>query len=231
MKILKCAIVDDSETQKKLVERIINSNENLSLVHSFNSSVEGLKVINESKIDLLFLDIEMPIMNGFEFLSQLKIHPQVIIISKSQHYALEAFEFNVTDFLLKPISKQRFNIALQKAIDKITLNNIKHTENKLVVKHNLKQVELNVNEILWIEALGDYVKINTKEKKYIVLSTLSGFHKKLKDTKFVRVHKSYVINLKMIDRYNHEFAEIVGKKIPISRTKNLELDKLLNFLD
>ena len=203
MKILKCAIVDDSETQQKLLERIINSNENLSLVHSFNSSVEGLKVINESKIDLLFLDIEMPFMNGFEFLSQLKIHPQVIIISKSQHYALEAFEFNVTDFLLKPISKQRFNIAVQKAIDKITLSSIKKTENKLVVKHNLKQVELNVNEILWIEALGDYVKI----------------------------HKSYIINLKMIERYNHEFAEIMGKKIPISRTKNLQLDRLLNFLD
>lgn len=231
MKILKCAIVDDSLTQQKLLERIIDSCENLSLVYSFNSSVEGLKVINTSKIDLLFLDIEMPIMNGFEFLSQLKIQPQVIIISKSQHYALEAFEFNVTDFLLKPITKQRFTIAVQKAIDKITLHKIKLPENKLMVKHNLKQVELNINEIFWIEALGDYIKIKTKDKNYVILSTLSGFHKKLKDSKFVRVHKSYIINLKMIDRYNHEFAEITGKKIPISRTKNLELDKLLNFLD
>jgi len=231
MKTLKCAIIEDSNTQRNLLERIIRNHKNLELLYSFSSSIEGLKTINDSKIDLLFLDIEMPIMTGFEFLSEMKIQPQVIITSNFQNYALEAFDFNVTDFLLKPFSQHRFEIAVNKAIEKNQKKIQSQPENKLTVKHNLKQVELNVHIIQWIEALGDYVKVVTTERNYIILSTMSAFHKKLKVDKFIRIHKSYIVNLKMVERYNHEYVEINDKKIPISRAKNLELDKLLNFLD
>lgn len=231
MKTFKCAIIEDSNTQRKLLEQIIDKNKNLTLLHSSSASTESLSEVNALKLDFLFLDIEMPVMNGFEFLAGLTIHPQVIITSKEQKYALEAFEFNVTDFLLKPFSTARFDSAINKAIDKIKSVKIKQPESKLVVKHNLKQVELNVHGILFVEALGDYVKVVTEERNYIILSTMNAFNKRLGSENFIRIHKSYIINLKMVERYNHEFIEIKNKKIPISRAKIVELDRLLNCIE
>lgn len=231
MKTFKCAIIEDSNTQRKLLEQIIQHNKNLKLVHSSSATNESLALVNELNVDFLFLDIEMPVMNGFEFLAGLKVTPQVIITSHDQKYALEAFEFNVTDFLLKPYSNERFNTAITKAIDKIKFIKNKQPENKITVKHNLKQVELNVHGILYVEALGDYVKVVTQERNYIILSTMNAFNKRLEADKFIRIHKSYIVNLKMVERYNHEFIEIQNKKIPISRAKIVELDQLLNCLD
>jgi len=228
MKTFKCAIIEDSNTQRKLLEQIIAKYKNLKLEHSASANAESLKEINASNIDLLFLDIEMPIMNGFEFLTGLKITPQVIITSQNQKYALEAFEFDVTDFLLKPYSNVRFKAAITRAIYKIKSVKKKQSESKLVVKHSLKQVELNVYDILYVEALGDYVKVVTVERNYVILSTMSAFNKRLEADKFIRIHKSYIVNLNMIERYNHEFIEIKNKKIPISRAKIIELDQLLN---
>lgn len=231
MKTFKCAIIEDSNTQRKLLEQIIDKNKNLTLLHSSSASTESLSELNALNIDFLFLDIEMPVMNGFEFLAGLTIHPQVIITSQNQKYALDAFEFNVTDFLLKPFSNSRFEAAITKAIDKVKSIKKKQPESKLVVKHNLKQVELNVHGILYVEALGDYVKVVTDERNYVILSTMSAFNKRLEADKFIRIHKSYIVNLKMVERYNHEFIEIKNKKIPISRAKITELDQLLNCLD
>ena len=231
MRKLNCAIVEDSNVQRTLLEQIIHKTPNLELLYSFTSSTEALEKINSSKIDLLFLDIEMPFMNGFEFIAGLQIKPQVIITSQNSNYALEAFDHNVIDFLLKPYSKKRFEIAVAKAIIKVKTSIKSKPESKLVIKHNLKQVELNIHAIQWVEALGDYVKVITPERNYVILSTLSTFHKKLGDDKFVRIHKSYIVNLKMVERYNHEFIEIKDKKIPISRTKGIELDRLLKCVE
>lgn len=231
MKTFKCAIIEDSNTQRMLLEQIIDKNKNLKVVHSSSATNESLALVNDLKVDFLFLDIEMPVMNGFEFLAGLTIQPQVIITSHDQKYALDAFEFNVTDFLLKPYSNSRFDTAIAKAIDKIKAIKKKQPESKLVVKHNLKQVELNVHGILYVEALGDYVKVVTEERNYVILSTMSAFNKRLEADKFIRIHKSYIVNLKMVERYNHEFIEIKNKKIPISRAKIVELDQLLNCID
>ncbi|WP_396634061.1 LytR/AlgR family response regulator transcription factor [Maribacter sp. R86514] len=231
MKTFKCAIIEDSNTQRMLLEQILDKNKNLKVVHSSSATNESLALVNDLKVDFLFLDIEMPVMNGFEFLAGLTIQPQVIITSHDQKYALDAFEFNVTDFLLKPYSNSRFDTAIAKAIDKIKAIKKKQPESKLVVKHNLKQVELNVHGILYVEALGDYVKVVTEERNYVILSTMSAFNKRLEADKFIRIHKSYIVNLKMVERYNHEFIEIKNKKIPISRAKIVELDQLLNCID
>ncbi|WP_339657211.1 LytTR family DNA-binding domain-containing protein [uncultured Maribacter sp.] len=231
MKKIKCAIVEDSNVQRTFLEQVINKTSNLELLYSFTSSTEALEKINSSHIDLLFLDIEMPVMNGFEFLAGLKTIPQVIITSQNPKYALEAFDYNAIDFLLKPYSKTRFEFAVKKAIKKIKTTTNSKTENKLVVKHNLKQIELNILNIQWVEALGDYVKVITPKRNYVILSTLTTFHKKLGDDKFLRVHKSYIVNLSLVERYNHEFIEIKNKKIPISRTKGIELDRLLKCVE
>lgn len=231
MKTFNCAIIEDSITQRRLLEEYIAKHKNLKLMHSASANADVLEDLNTSNIDLLFLDIEMPAMSGFEFLSGLTIEPQVIITSTHQKYALEAFDFNVTDFLLKPYSTARFEAAITKAIDKVKAAKKKQPESKLVVKHNLKQVELNVHSILYVEALGDYVKVVTDERNYVILSTMSAFKDRLEADKFIRIHKSYIVNLKMVERYNHEFIEIQNKKIPISRAKIAELDQLLNCLD
>ncbi len=231
MRVLTCAIVEDSNVHRILMEKSIAKNARLALTFSFDSSAEALKKLTTTPVDIIFLDIEMPLMNGFELLEKLRPKSQIIITSQKPTHALEAYDFNVTDYLLKPIEKNRFESALQKAFEKIKSLDIDRPENKLTVKHNLKQVELNVNAILWIEALGDYVKVVTLQRNYVVLSTLSAFQKKLKRNQFLRIHKSYIVNLKMVDRYNHRYIEIKDKKLPISRTKNLELDQLLNYLD
>jgi len=231
MKKLKCAIVEDSKVQRTLLEQVIDKTSNLELLYSSTSSTEAIEKINSSHIDLLFLDIEMPTMNGFEFLAGLKTIPQVIITSQNPKYALEAFDYNAIDFLLKPYSKTRFEFAVNKAISKIKTTAKSKPENKLVVKHNLKQIELNIHNILWVEALGDYVKVITPERSYVILSTLTTFNKKLGEDKFLRIHKSYIVNLSMVERYNHEFIEIRDKKIPISRAKGIELDRLLKCVE
>lgn len=231
MRVLTCAIVEDSNVHRILLEKSITKNAQLALTFSFDSSGEALKKLTTTPVDIIFLDIEMPLMNGFELLEKLRPKSQIIITSQNPTHALEAYDFNVTDYLLKPIEKSRLDSALQKALEKIKSLDVDRPENKLTVKHNLKQVELNVTAILWIEALGDYVKVVTPQRNYVVLSTLSAFQKKLKPYQFLRIHKSYIVNLKMVDRYNHRYIEIKNKKLPISRTKNLELDQLLNYLD
>ena len=231
MGIITCAIVEDSNVHRILLEKIIKNNPQLDLKFSFSNSAEGLKVINASKVDILFLDIEMPVMNGLEFLSRLKTEPQIIIISQNPKYAIEAFDYGVTDYLLKPYTKKRFEIAVQKVIGKAKQGKKDLPENKLKIKHNLKQVELNKNKIQWVEAMGDYVKVITHERNYVVLSTMSAFQKKLGDENFLRIHKSYIVNLKMVERYNHQYIELKDKKLPLSRNKNLKLDQLLNCVE
>jgi DNA-binding LytR/AlgR family response regulator len=231
MRILTCAIVEDSNLHRILLAKIIKKNPRLELKFSFSDSAEGLKEINTSNIDLLFLDIEMPIMSGLEFLARLKTKPQIIIISQNPKYAIDAFDYEVTDYLLKPFNKNRFEIAIQKVIGKAKQEKKDLSETKLIVKHNLKQVELNINNIQWVEALGDYVKVVTHERNYVVLSTLGAFLEKLGNKNFLRIHKSYLVNLKMVERYNHQYIEVKDKKLPLSRNKNLKIDQLLNCVE
>ncbi len=228
MRTLTCAIVEDSNVHRILLAKIIKNNPQLELKFSFSNSAEGLKEINASDIDLIFLDMEMPVMNGLEFLARLRTDPQIIIISQNAKYAIDAFNYEVTDYLLKPLNKNRFEIAVQKVIGKAKQGKKVLSENKLKIKHNLKQVELNINHIQWVEALGDYVKVVTQERNYVILSTLGAFLENLGDENFLRIHKSYIVNLKMVERYNHQFIEIKDKRLPLSRYKNLKLDQLLN---
>lgn len=231
MKILRCAIVEDANVHRILLEKAIAKNGRLRLVCSFSSSAKALKKLNKISVDLIFLDMEMPQLNGLQFLEQLQSSAQIIITSEHARYALNAFEYQVTDYLLKPYGRVRFETAIQKSLDRAKFFESELPENTLVVKHNLQQVALNVNHILWVEALGDYVKIITPQRNLVILSTLTAFHKKLKKDFFLRIHKSYIVNLKMIERYNHQYIEIRDKKLPISRTKTLELDQLLNYFE
>lgn len=232
MKKLCCILVEDSKIQGLLLEKNIKTNPHLHLVTTFNNGEEALKYLKTNQIDLLFLDIGLPDINGFELIERLDTSIWTIITSSLPNHATKAFDFDVVDYLLKPYTEERFNKAVGKALEKIKLYSAsEENDNYILVRSNLKEVRLYPRNILWVEALGDYVKIVTQEKKLIVLSSMKDFLEKLPSDKFLRIHKSYIVNIEKIEVYNHKHVQVQERKLPLSRNNNVQLDKKLNFLN
>jgi two-component system LytT family response regulator len=229
---LNCIIVDDSEIQRKTVAKLVSESSYLNLIGDYSNALDAKNSINNNKIDLIFLDIEMPIISGFDLLDGLKSKPQIIVISSKADYALKAFDYAVTDFLHKPISKNRFLKAVLKATETHALlfDIIDEQGESIIIKSNLKKIKLFVNKIKWIEALGDYIRVVTDNENHLVLSSMKAFVNELPLGKFIRVHKSYIINLERIDRYNSKFVEIGTAKIPMGRNKKEILTTALEKL-
>ncbi|AEW85111.1 DNA-binding response regulator [Flavobacterium columnare NBRC 100251 = ATCC 23463] len=227
---LNCIVVDDSSIQRILVTKLVEAHPYLNLVGEFSNAVETKGCLAVNEVDLLFLDIEMPIINGFNLLDGLKEKPQIIFITAKAEYALKAFDYEATDYLQKPLTKERFNIAVKRAMDLHMLRKDHNTEEEgehIYIKSNLKKLKVYTSKIKWIEAFGDYVKIVTEEDSHLVLSTMKSFEKDLSKEKFVRVHKSFIINIDKIEKFNSKFAEIGVTKIPLSRNKKEELMRVL----
>jgi DNA-binding LytR/AlgR family response regulator len=180
-------------------------------------------------VDLIFLDVEMPVISGFDFIDGLKAKPQVIFITSKAEYALKAFDYDATDYLQKPIVLERFNASVKRALDLHMLRQDNHEDDgdHIFIKSNLKKLKVFTNKIKWIEAYGDYVKVVTEEDTNLVLSTMKSFENDLSKDKFIRVHKSYIINIDKVERFNSKFAEIGVTKIPLSRNKKEDLIKAL----
>jgi DNA-binding LytR/AlgR family response regulator len=180
-------------------------------------------------VDLIFLDIEMPVINGFSFLEGLKTKPQIIFVTAKAEHALRAFDYSPTDYIKKPVTLNRFEIAVNRAM---YLHLLEHdvkedTGEHIFIKSNLKKIKIFTSKIKWIEAFGDYVKVVTDDSSNLVLSTMKSFETNLNPTQFVRVHKSFIINTDKIERFNGKFAEIGSSKIPLSRNKKEALAKAL----
>lgn len=172
----------------------------------------------------------MPVQSGFDLLDGLKVRPQIIFVSAKSDYALRAFDYAALDYLHKPVTKDRFEKAVQKAITMSQMK--KETPDEegdfIFVKSNLKNLKVYINRIKWIEAFGDYIKINTEEGTHLVLSTMKSFAEELPADKFLRVHKSYIINIDRVEKFNSRVAEIAGTQIPLSRNKKEDLANALN---
>jgi len=224
---INCIVVDDSNVQRQTIVRLVNENQNLTLVGEFSNALEAKSCISNQEVNLIFLDIEMPILNGFDLLDGLKVKPQVIFITSKAEYALKAFDYSATDYLQKPISRERFSQAVKKAIGLISLSKENSDEENpyIFIKSNLKKLKLYISRIKWIEAYGDYVKIITDNENHLVLATMKSFEQELPAEKFIRVHKSYIVNIDKIDKFNSKYAEIGSSKIPLSRNKKEELFK------
>jgi two-component system, LytTR family, response regulator len=218
---LNCIVVDDSAIQRMTITKLVNESTNLYLVGDFANALEAKNSINNNSIDLIFLDIEMPLINGFDLLDGLKEKPQIIFITSKADYAVKAFDYEATDFLQKPITKERFLKAVKKALELHQLRNETPEDlgDTIIIKSNLKKLKVYTSKIKWIEAFGDYIKVITDEDNHLVLSTMKSFETELPEGKFVRVHKSYIVNLERIEKFNSKFAEIGKTKIPISRNK------------
>lgn len=224
---LKCTIVDDSAMQRMAVSKLIENHPNLTFLSEYRNGMEALKGIAHDKPDLVFLDVEMPLINGFDVLESLENLPEIIVISGKPDYAMKAFDFDVTDYLLKPIVQTRFNAAVQKVLLKSKEYLKEQDENYIFVNSNLRKVKVQLNSIKWVEALGDYIKVVTDDTNLLVLSTMKAFHKNLPEVQFLRIHKSYIINLQKVEKFTSTSVEIFGRELPLSRKRNLDLEKAL----
>ena len=228
---LNCIVVDDSSIQRILVTKLVETNPNLNLIGEFSNAIETKICLSTKSVDLLFLDIEMPIINGFNLIDGLKVKPQIIFITAKSEYAVKAFDYDATDYLQKPITKERFNAAIKRALDNHQLkkDSLEEEGEHIFIKSNLKKLKIYTSKIKWIEAYGDYVKIITEDDTHLVLSTMKSFEQDLSKEKFIRVHKSFIVNIDKIEKFNSKFAEIGITKIPLSRNKKEDLAKALNY--
>ncbi|AZQ63670.1 response regulator transcription factor [Flammeovirga pectinis] len=230
---LKCLIVDDEEVSRMVVRDFIKRTEGLELSGEFDNAVSAYDVLKDTPVDLLFLDIEMPQMTGIELVQSLEKLPEVILITGRRDFGAEAYEYNLTDYLIKPITYPRFLKAVEKAKLSIEDSDQKLVENSsddiLYVKADHKIVKLALSEIFFVEALSDYMLINTKDKKYIVHSTMKALEKKFPEN-FIRVHRSYIANLDKITTIEDMQIVMPQKSIPIGNSYKSNFLSKLNFL-
>ncbi len=229
---LNCLIVDDSSIQRMIISKLVSNHLNLNLVGEFSNAVEAKNFMSYNDVDLLFLDVEMPIVSGFDFLDGLKVLPQVIFITSKPDYAIKAFDYDATDYLQKPITSSRFDTAIKRALAFYQLQNenLEEEGDFVFIKSKLKRLKIHTPKIKWIEAFGDYVKVVTDNDSHLVLSTMKAFGNYLNNPKFIRVHKSYIVNIERVDRFNSKFAEIGVSKIPVSRNKKDDLSKAFEYI-
>ena len=227
--ILNCAVVDDSTLQRLSIVKLIESHRSLNLVAQYNNAIEAKEGIATSDIDLIFLDIEMPILSGFDLLDDLTVKPQIIFVTGKTKYAFKAFDYDAIDYLRKPISKERFLNAVHKAVTNYKLKNEEgfDEEDFIFVKSNLKKRKVFLNELRYIEALGDYVKMVTEHDSLVVLSTMKAFEALLPKDRFLRIHKSYIVNLDKVIRYNSKVIELEKEQLPLSRNRKTDLVQAL----
>ena len=229
--ILDCMIVDDEIMARKSLGRFCEKHEDLNVVQIRENGKEALAYLTEHSVDLIFLDIEMPELSGLEFLEQVVVLPQIIFTTSKTEYAYEAFEYSITDYLKKPINFPRFQLAVEKAIEVQKNNNAYRANAKEVyLKVEGKYVRVAYDDILYFENVGDYVKVKTKENSYIIYSTLKNIDGKLNNPRFLKVHRSFIVNLNKIKDIGEGTLVIEKKVIPISRANKSILMNKLNIL-
>lgn len=234
--MLNCIIIDDDELSSRIIEEYVKKTEFLNLVKSFPSAIQAIQGIEKSDdVHLIFLDIEMPEMSGIEFLKTLKVAPQVIIVSSKEKYALEAFEYDVTDYLLKPVSYARFYKAVTKVYDRFSSGNKPTVEDdEIFIKKNSSLVRLKLSEILWVEALENYVVVNTGKEKHTIHFTMKAIENQLPGSTFKRVHRSFIVNVKKISSIEDNSILLrytTGSKlVPIGKSYREKLLKELRLI-
>lgn len=230
---MKCILIDDDEMSCRVLEDYVNRTSFLELLHTFNNAVDAINFIKEgNSVDLIFLDIEMPEMTGIDFLNTITNPPQIIIVSSREKYALEAFEYSVTDYLLKPLNYARFFKAANKALES-SAKNIQDTDEKeIFIRKSSSLIKIKYSEILWVEALENYVVINTRNDKFTIHFTMKAIENQLPNSIFKRVHRSFIVNVREI--FSIEDNSVViklseGRKIiPIGKSYK---EKLMNDIN
>lgn len=230
---LKCIIIDDEPLAQNVIENYLSNFSFVELLGKFNNPIAAFEVIKKEKVDLIFLDIAMPYISGIDFIKTLQHPPKIIITTAYKEYALEGYDLNVVDYLLKPISIERFIKAMNKVLPaEVSSFSIDQKEDNadlpafIYVKTNGKNVKVLLDDILFVESMKDYIKIFTDVAVIVTQISISSIEKRLPNS-FVRVHRSFIISLKRIDAFTNEVVEIKKHQIPIGRFYKDQLMTLL----
>lgn len=232
---MKCIIVDDDQLARAALRHLIEQINFLELIEECSSPVEAYNYLKNNPIDLVFLDVEMPGMTGIELIKNLERRPIIILISAKKDYAVEAFELNVADYITKPVTLSRLMVAVsraQKLFENTTqkMDLTDRDKDYIFVRANSVLTKIKIKDIIYIQALGDYVNIFTPDKRYTVHITLKAMEEKLASDSFYRLHRSYLVSLDHIDGIEEDTAHLGKHSLPISEQFKKKLIKKLNLV-
>lgn len=236
---IKCLIIDDEPLAQRVIERYAENLPFVEIICKCNNAVEAFEVLHDHFIDLIFLDINMPKLSGLDFLKTLKNPPLVIVTTAYAEYAIQGYELNVVDYLMKPFSFERFFKAIQKAEEMLKSREFPHpvhaeqgkTEDEFIfIKSSKKTYKVNLSEILYIEALGDYVKIFTPDKMIVSYQSLKNIETLLPPHQFPRIHKSYIISLSKIELIEGNQVKIKDRLIPVGTNFKTDFERLIKLI-
>lgn len=234
--MIKCIIVDDEKLAREVLSIFILKSEKLVLVEQFSNAIDAIKYLNGNKVDLIFLDIHMPNFSGFDFVQTIKNPPKVILVTTDKNFALDAFNYNcITDYLVKPIVEERFNravkrVGIKKEQPTGPLNATDLSTKEIYVNIDKRLIKIEISSINFIQANGDYILIKTEGNNYTVHTTLKKIEDKLPKSIFLKIHRSYIINVnKIIDI--QDSTVLIGKDlIPVSKNNRPILMESINLL-
>ena len=242
---MKYIIIDDENLARVIIKTLCKDFNELTFLNEFSNAIDAIKYLNEDNdVDLIFLDIHMPSFTGLDLIKTLKNPPKIILTTSDPQFAIEAFQYDfIVDYLLKPMDENRFKKAIDKAkksTNKTTdvkentnlgdnISNISF-ENNFYVNIDRRLIKIDLHSIYLVQVKGDYINIKTEEKNYVVHATLKKIQEKLPDSLFLKVHRSYIINIKKIIDIEDNSVLIKKEVIPVSRSKRPELMKRLNLL-
>jgi len=225
---LRCVITDDEPMARKGLQGYIEKLDFLELVATCQDAIQLGNVLKEQTVDLIFLDIEMPYLSGVDFLSGITHPPKVIIVSAYEQYALKGYELDVADYLLKPVSFERFLKAVNKVYDWFEKENMDQVQSgSIFIKTSQKYEKVNFDDILFVGGMENYISIQTSDNKLIAHFKLSAFIEKLPPRNFVQIHKSFVVNIDKVTSLEGNLLGIDSYKLPVSRNYTAQIREML----
>lgn len=234
---INCIIVDDEPVAREILENHLSKIEKVSLAGSCKNALEAFHIINTQKVDLIFLDINMPEISGLSFAKSINKNIKVIFTTAYREYAVDGFDLQAVDYLLKPISFERLLQALNKYLNENTaiqpqefIPDEDERNDYFFVRSDRKMIKISYQDILFMESLSDYLKIHLKDKTVVTRETIVNIEARLPQKDFIRIHRSYIVALKAIESFTNEYIEIGKKQIPISRSYKNEVLKRLELI-
>jgi DNA-binding LytR/AlgR family response regulator len=229
---MNCLIVDDNKMARTVLKEKVNDIDFLNLAGECENVIQATSVMDKENIDLILLDVQMPKISGIDFLKSMTKRPLVILITSRPEFALDAFEFNVVDYILKPVKEDRFMKAILRAKEVFDSNSrsIKSDKEYFFFREKGVVFKIRISDILYIQAMGDYINIQLPDKKHTIHNTLTAIERELPEDKFIRVHRSYIVSIDKIDTVEDGTAYIYQTNIPVSDSHRSSLMTRLNLL-
>ncbi len=236
---MNCIIIDDEAAARAIIAQLCSEVPDLDIIEQFDNAIDGIKFLNQQSIDVIFLDIHMPGFTGIDFVETLKNPPKIVMTTSDTEFAIASYEYEaIVDYLVKPITRERFQKCIQKVQNSLTAQPTQAANGEsgntvgedLYINIDRRLIKLKYDEILLIEAKGDYINIKTETQEYLVHTTLKKIHSKLPEELFLQIHRSYIINFSKIIDIEDNSVLIAKNVVPISRSNRPELMRRLNLL-